>query len=345
MISKEFHEVAKIFPLLGGEEYKSMVDDIRANGLIEPIWLHENKIIDGRNRYRGCKDAGVEPRFRHWGGEGSLVSFIISLNLRRRHLTKTQAAVVALDALPHYEAEAKKRQAAQSFFAHDKEIIPEHGLGQSRDFAAQDLAVNPRYIQDAKRISKERPELIEPMRAGELSMQDALKQIRKQPFASDEVEFYTPPKYIDAAKIVLGSIDLDPASSPAANEVVRAGHYYSKADDGLKQKWHGKVYMNPPYGKLGVEFVDKLLEEYKSRSVIEAIILLNTHAVTANWFLPLWNYVLCFVTGRINFYTINGESAGSGPIGSVFVYLGSNTDLFANAFSEFGPIARRIDEN
>ncbi|KAF0241452.1 MAG: transcriptional activator adenine-specific DNA methyltransferase-like protein, partial [bacterium] len=57
----EFHEVANIFPLMQGEEYKQIVEDIKINGLREPIWLHDNKIIDGRNRYLACIDAGVAP--------------------------------------------------------------------------------------------------------------------------------------------------------------------------------------------------------------------------------------------------------------------------------------------
>ena len=100
--------------------------------------------------------------------------------------------------------------------------------------------------------------------------------------------------------------------------------------------------MNPPYGKLGVEFVNKLLSEYTVGNVEAAIILLNTHALTAQWFVPLWSHVLCIVSGRIKFYTEGGEAAGSGPIGSVFVYLGYNEDIFTEAFSSFGPIVRRI---
>ena len=56
----EFHPVSEIFPLMQGEQYDQLVQNIRDNGLLEPIWLHEDQIVDGRNRYRACLDAGVE---------------------------------------------------------------------------------------------------------------------------------------------------------------------------------------------------------------------------------------------------------------------------------------------
>ncbi len=73
----EFHPVTEIFPLMQGEQYDQLVQDIRDNDLREAIWLHEGQIIDGRNRYRACLDAGVEPRFRTWNGKGSLMQFVV----------------------------------------------------------------------------------------------------------------------------------------------------------------------------------------------------------------------------------------------------------------------------
>src|SRR2546430_17584816 len=86
-------------------------------------------------------------------------------------------------------------------------------------------------------------------------------------------EWYTPSKYIETAREVLGSIDLDPASCELANRTVKADKYYTKEDDGLSKEWHGNVWLNPPYGKINPIpgstksyqriFVEKLLREYK----------------------------------------------------------------------------------
>ncbi len=60
----EFHDVCSVFPMMSDEEYQSLLDDIRANGLREPIWTYQGKIIDGRNRYRACMELGIDPQYR-----------------------------------------------------------------------------------------------------------------------------------------------------------------------------------------------------------------------------------------------------------------------------------------
>jgi hypothetical protein len=67
----EHHPAAALFPLLpiDSPEFGELVADIGEHGLLQPIVLHEGKILDGRNRYRACQHAGVEPRFVEWRGE------------------------------------------------------------------------------------------------------------------------------------------------------------------------------------------------------------------------------------------------------------------------------------
>jgi hypothetical protein len=90
----EFHPLAKVFPLIEGAEFDELVADVKANGLNEVITTYEGMILDGRNRYRACIAAGIEPVTSPYIGNDP-VGYVISSNLRRRHLNESQRALVA----------------------------------------------------------------------------------------------------------------------------------------------------------------------------------------------------------------------------------------------------------
>jgi ParB-like nuclease domain len=92
----EFHPIAKIFPVLPKKELHELAEDIKENGQRIPIVMHEGKILDGRNRYLACLEAGVELRFRDFPAKLDPKLYVISTNLMRRHLTpRERAAIIA----------------------------------------------------------------------------------------------------------------------------------------------------------------------------------------------------------------------------------------------------------
>jgi hypothetical protein len=89
-----FHPMAEIFQLLNNEGLKALADDIAEHGLLDEIILLDGKILDGRCRYLACERVGVSPKFHDYVGDDPL-GFVISRNVHRRHLTKTQSAFAA----------------------------------------------------------------------------------------------------------------------------------------------------------------------------------------------------------------------------------------------------------
>jgi len=155
---------------------------------------------------------------------------------------------------------------------------------------------------------------------------------------SGDVEYYTPPAIIEAACLVMGTIDLDPASSVAANERVKAVRIFTEQDDGLNQEWHGRVWMNHPFGKkMNAKWIAKLGEEYRSGRVQEALCI--TYACTSEkWFQPLLLRPQCFLCPRTNYHLPDGSVKKGVTKGSVVSYFGSSLDSFSKAFAALGVV-------
>jgi hypothetical protein len=181
-----WHDAAKLLPLLSEDKLKELADDIREHGLLNPIVLADGKVIDGRNRILACRIAGVIPTFIELKETTlSRVEWVIRQNVIRRHLTVTQLAVVAYDALPLYEAEAKKRQQAHGGTAPGKskdtsgKISPSDDAegSKARTQAAKSVGVNERYVSSVRKIFETSPNLLPLMRSGGITIQQALKQV------------------------------------------------------------------------------------------------------------------------------------------------------------------------
>lgn len=171
------HPITSLFPPMSSEDYAALVADIKANGQREPIWLYRGEVIDGSHRLAACKELGITVRHQEWDGKGSLTAFVISMNLRRRHLNAGQKAMIAAESLPMFEAEAKERMRSGggSKAGGGKITTPEPR--KARDEAAAAVGVSPRYVQDAKRVKREAPDLAPKVRSGEITLGAALATV------------------------------------------------------------------------------------------------------------------------------------------------------------------------
>lgn len=150
-------------------------------------------------------------------------------------------------------------------------------------------------------------------------------------------EWYTPPDIIESARLVMGAIDLDPASHPTAQKSIRATKYYTANDDGLSHKWEGRVWMNPPYSQPLIEhFCNKLVLDLESK-VTAAISLTNNGTET------VWGQTLlgacraaCFPSGRVQFWS--GREFATPLQGQMICYFGDAIDKFTNEFSSVGVV-------
>jgi ParB-like nuclease family protein len=165
----EPHPFAALFPELPPEELSLLVWDIKKRGQLEPIILHEGLILDGRNRYRACQIAGVKPwieEFNTKGAKGSPEDFVLSRNLRRRHLSVGQKAAIALDWSEQIELnpESEKTNAV----GRPKGTVSE---------AAKYIGISEQRVFEVRQIREANPSLYQEVQAGRRSLNSALTEI------------------------------------------------------------------------------------------------------------------------------------------------------------------------
>lgn len=345
------HPVADVFPRMSPAEFGALRDDIKANGQLEPIWTWRGQVIDGRHRAQACEQLGIGTLSREYeGDEASLVGFVVSLNLHRRHLSESQRAMVAAKL-------ATMQQGART------DIASIDAMSQTQ--AAELLNVSRPSVQRARTVlDRGAPELVAAIERGEVSVSAAATAATLSAEEQCEIvaeieagekptevikrhvhvaqnggnnEWYTPPRFIEGARRVMGSIDTDPATSEIANRTVCAANWFTAEDDGRDKTWVGNVWMNPPYAQpLISEFCDALATKAEAGEIGQACVLVNNGTETA-WFQRLMSVssAVLFPRSRIRFLDPSG-SPGAPLQGQALAYVGPRWREFYDEFSSDG---------
>ncbi|MBM4012600.1 MAG: hypothetical protein FJ286_14705, partial [Planctomycetes bacterium] len=316
-------EFAALIPPLSAEEREQLETNIiEHGGARDPIvvWGREGKLIvlDGHNRYEICTRLGLPFDIHQlaFSKRENAADWIDRNQLGRRNLDPNQMSVLR----GRRYNRTKKRGRAKSGHAvrlSAAALAEEHGVNEKTirrdgEFAAavDKLGIEREVV--AGEIDAPRHEVVAVAKALPASatgdeIEAARQAVKSRPHVannSGDNEWYTPKKYVDAARMVMGGIDLDPASSAVANAVVGASVFHDIAADGLAHEWSGRVWMNPPYESGLVErFVSQLVAAVDDGSVSQAVVLVN-NATETKWFQQLTAKAaaICFPRGRIRFW-------------------------------------------
>ena len=167
----ELHPLCTLFPRIIDDEFLALTADIKTHGLREPIILHEGMILDGGNRYRACIKAGIEPNFLTFGG-GNLVEYVLSSNLHRRHLSAAQRSAITA---------AVTDWANANTHGGDRKGDQEPTLVLDTAKKRAEISNSSLNTQKkADKVAKENPELIQAVARGEVSLDDATREVAPQ---------------------------------------------------------------------------------------------------------------------------------------------------------------------
>jgi DNA N-6-adenine-methyltransferase (Dam) len=170
-------------------------------------------------------------------------------------------------------------------------------------------------------------------RAANMSLRSAMKEIRLRDTlmgTGGGCEYYTPTLILALAIRVMGGLDLDPAWHPDCQ--VKAKRVYTAEQNGLAQEWRGRLFLNPPFGKIIKLWIKKAVDAHAAGDVTQAIILTGART-DSGWFRLLDDYPLCFVHRRVPY-----KDDDKPPFPSVLAYAGPRVARFARTFGEIGTI-------
>lgn len=187
---RPFHPYADIFPLIEGADFDALVADIKAHGLVDAIWLLDGAILDGRNRSRACAAAGIDVPghlINYFKPEvhGDPLAFVISKNLKRRHLDESQRAFVAAKLANIGHGGDRSSEQAANLPLETAESKP---AAVTQADAARLLNVSPRSVRSAKVVQETgTPEIQRAVEQGILSVSSGEQASKLEPETQREI--------------------------------------------------------------------------------------------------------------------------------------------------------------
>lgn len=352
-----------LIPPLSEEERLQLETNLVADGCREPLVVWQGTVIDGHNRYEICtrRKIAFQVVEKQFENRQQVEDWIDANQLGRRNLRPEQMSLLRGRRYNRTKKAQGGTGANRFVQSHQNEdsvktaerLAQQHGVSKAtieRDgkFAEAvealelETEVASGVIDAPKQVIVEAAKpLLEAKKQNRIPTPEETAKARTHVVHnSGENEWYTPAVFLDAAREVLGRIDLDPASCEIAQNNVKAKQFYTVDDDGLTKPWKGSVYMNPPYSKdLCSKFVTKLLDSLNEGTVTAAIILVNNATETA-WAQLLLDdaTAVCFPGGRIKFLDRSGKPANTPLQGQMFVYFGSDCEKFRAVFHKFGSV-------
>jgi hypothetical protein len=190
-----------IFPEANEEDFNRLLEDIRNNGFdqSQPVIVYEGAILDGWNRYRACQAIGISPAIKTFDGDQSAALRLVMRTNKRRNLNKGQWATIAVEAeevLAALSKEAEERmKAGVRTRDNPRQIIAqgsEEDDGKTASKVAELFNTNRTYVNQAAKVKSEAPEAFEKVKAGKMTLQDAMKEVARKPtepeWLPDELE-------------------------------------------------------------------------------------------------------------------------------------------------------------
>jgi hypothetical protein len=178
----QLHPLCKMFPRMAGAEFEALKDDIQTNGLRHPIITHKGMILDGGNRYQACLDMGVKPLMTEYTGE-NLVTYVLSANFYRRHLSPGQQAAIVASAQDWVNAQEHGGTGANQ---HNNEQRCNVAPLQTVASRAAQSGASVRTQKMADKVARQSPELAVKVAHGDISLASAARQLAPTPAAESE---------------------------------------------------------------------------------------------------------------------------------------------------------------